>query len=203
VGATTSGVFLVAYCLSLEMFNKDLRMQAGVCFMMFFSCGYMIMGVMAIFIHDWRWYQMALTLPGLLFLTYWWFIPESVRWLITKNKKDKAIKQIQKIAHANNKEIPKEILDKFIESELSTKDGEEVKSSVLDIFRQRHLRKIAIFIFFDWFVVSGAYYGLSWSSGELVGDPKLNHIMSGAVEIPGYIMLLLTLVRMLIRSISH
>lgn len=179
------------------MFGKELRMQAGVTFMMFFSCGYMLMGVIAFFITDWRLYQIAITLPGLIFLTYWWFIPESVRWLLTKNKMRKAIIQIQKIAHSNKVELPKEILAKFIESEKQA--GEEnsgTKSSVLDLFRQPHLRTKAVLIFMDWFVVSGAYYGLSWSSGELIdGNPRLNHILSGAVEIPGYIILLLTLVR--------
>lgn len=175
-------------------------MQAGVCFMMFFSCGYMIMGVMAIFITDWRLYQMSITLPGVIFLTYWWIIPESVRWLLTQNKMQKAILQIKKIAQSNNVELQKEVLDKFVESEASKKNeesegGEGGKSSVLDLFKQPHLRTKAILIFFNWFVVSGAYYGLSWSSGDLSGNPRVNHILSGAVEIPGYILLLLTLVK--------
>lgn len=71
VGATTSGVFLVAYCLSLEMFGKEVRMHAGVFFMMFFSCGYVTMGFIAFFISDWRLYQIAITLPGVIFLAYW------------------------------------------------------------------------------------------------------------------------------------
>lgn len=129
-----------------------------------------------------------------------WFIPESVRWLLTKNKMHKAVLQIKKIAQSNNVELTKEILDKFVESEMSSKKTSEErdggrKPSALDLFRQPHLRTKAILIFFNWFVISGAYYGLSWSSGELSGDPRLNHIISGAVEIPGYILLLLTLVK--------
>jgi OCT family organic cation transporter-like MFS transporter 4/5 len=179
------------------MFGKELRMQAGVCFMMFFSCGYVIMGVISFFVTDWRWYQIAITLPGLIFLTYWWFIPESVRWLLTKNKRTKAIIQIKKIAESNKVELPKEILAKFIESE-TQENGEEnqgAKASVLDLFRQPHLRTKAVLIFMDWFVVSGAYYGLSWSSGDLIdGNPRLNHILSGLAEFPGYFILLMTLV---------
>lgn len=111
-----------------------------------------------------------------------------------------AVLQIKKIAQSNNVELTKEILDKFVESEVSRKNSSEEESdgrkpSALDLFRQPHLRTKAILIFFNWFVISGAYYGLSWSSGELVGDPRLNHIISGAVEIPGYILLLLTLVK--------
>lgn len=134
-------------------------MQAGVCFMMFFSFGYITMGIIAIFITDWRIYQMAITLPGVIFLAYWWFIPESVRWLLTNNKIQKALLQIKRIAKANNVELPKETLDKFVESEATKKSDDGVsdgnKSSVLDLFRQPHLRTKALLIFFNWFVVSG------------------------------------------------
>ncbi|KAL7018302.1 hypothetical protein ACKWTF_010716 [Chironomus riparius] len=179
------------------MVGKESRMIAGVVFMMFFSLGFMLMGVLAFFVTDWRFYQISLTIPGLIFLAYWWIIPESTRWLLANNRKYKAIKQIKKIALSNNVEVPKEMLDKLVENETDNTDPENKgkKATALDLFRQPHLRSKALLIFFNWFVVSGAYYGLSWSSGDLSGDPRWNHIMSGAVEIPGYIILILTLDR--------
>lgn len=180
------------------MVGKESRMVAGVVFMMFFSAGYMIMGSFAYFIRDWRWLQVALTVPGILFLSYWWFIPESTRWLLANGKKQEAIEQIQKIAKSNKVEIPQEVLDKVVEAEVeANSDSSGVKkTSLLDLFKTPNLRTKALLIFFDWFVISGAYYGLSWSTGSsLSGDPILNHMLSGAVEIPGYIFLLLTLNR--------
>lgn len=106
--------------------------------------------------------------------------------------------QIKKIAQSNNVDLTKEILEKFVKSEASNRKSSENdgrKASALDVFREPHLRTKAILIFFNFFVISGTYYGLSWSSGELSGDPKVNHIISGAVEIPAYIILLLTLVK--------
>lgn len=171
-------------------------MVAGVIFMMFFSFGYMLMGLFAYFIHDWRFLQIALTIPGALFLCYWWFIPESTRWLLANNKKTEAIKQIKKIAKSNKVEIPQEVLDKVVEAEVEANAGNnEKKPSILDLFKTPNLRTKALLIFFDWFVISGTYYGLSWSSSGLSGNPILNHVLSGAVEIPGYIFLLLTLNR--------
>lgn len=187
----------MAYCLSLEMVGKDLRMVAGVVFMSFFSFGYMIMGIFAYFIHDWRWLQVGLTIPGVLFLSYWWFIPESTRWLLANNKKDQAIVQIQKIAKSNKVEIPQEVLDKVVEVEVSANaDNAGAKPTLLDLFKSPNLRTKALLIFFNWFVISLSYYGLSWSTGSsLSGNPILNHVLSGAVEVPGYIFLLLTLNR--------
>ena len=172
-------------------------MVAGVVFMMFFSGGYMIMGIFAFFIRDWRWLQVGLTIPGALFLFYWWFIPESTRWLLANNKKEEAILQIQRIARSNRVVIPQDVLDKVIEVEVeSNSDGEEKKPSLLDLFKTPNLRTKSFLIFFDWFVISMAYYGLSWSTGSsLSGNPIANHVLSGMVEIPGYIFLLLTLNR--------
>ncbi|CRK91510.1 CLUMA_CG005171, isoform A [Clunio marinus] len=200
VGATTSGVFLVAYCLSLEMVGKESRMVAGVTFMMFFSSGYMLMGGFAYFLPDWRWFQVAITLPGVIFLFYWWFIPESTRWLLANNRKDEAINQIQSIAKSNNVVIPQDVLDKVVEAESESGSNSgglnNSKPSILDLFKTPNLRNKSLLIFFNWYVISGAYYGLSWSSGSsLSGDPIINHVLCGAVELPGYIVLLLTLNR--------
>lgn len=188
---------MVAYCLSLEMVDKESRMVAGVCFMSFFSAGYMLMGAFAYFIHDWRWLQVGLTIPGVLFLLYWWFIPESTRWLLANNRKSAAIKQIQRIARSNKVVIPQEVLDKVVEVETEAKvENKGKKPTLLDLFKTPNLRTKALLIFFDWFVISGAYYGLSWSTASsLSGNPILNHVLSGAVEVPGYIFLLLTLNR--------
>lgn len=172
-------------------------MVAGVFFMMFFSAGYMLMGLFAYFIHDWRYLQVGLTIPGVLFLFYWWFIPESTRWLLANNRKEEAIVQIQRIARSNKVVLPQEVLDKVVEAEAETNSESTVKKpSLLDLFKTPNMRTKALLIFFDWFVISGAYYGLSWSTGtSLSGDPVLNHVLSGAVELPGYIFLLLTLNR--------
>ncbi|XP_050712759.1 organic cation transporter protein-like isoform X2 [Eriocheir sinensis] len=41
-----------------------------------------------------------------------------------------------------------------------------------------------LFIPYYWFVNSGVYYGLSLSTGNLGGNPYLNFMISGAVEVP-------------------
>lgn len=157
VGSTTSGVFLVAYVISMEMVGPDSRLFAGTICMMFFSVGYMLTAVFAYFIHDWRALQIALTLPGVLFLSYWWFIPESARWLLTKNRHREAIDLIQTAAKENNVTVPQDVLDRLIETEIEKKpDGEDdSKPSILDVFRYPNLRRKALLIFFNWFVLSG------------------------------------------------
>ncbi|XP_058450277.1 organic cation transporter protein [Malaya genurostris] len=197
VGATTSGVFLVAYVIAMEMVGPKDRLYAGVVCMMFFSVGYMLTAAFAYYIHDWRTLQIALTLPGIVFLSYWWFIPESSRWLISNNRPTEAIELIKKVAKSNKVTVPSDVLDKLMEEDkvaLET-DKNEAKPGLLDIFKHPNLRRKALLIFFDWFVNSGTYYGLSWNTNNLGGNPLLNFVISGAVEIPAYTFLLLTLNR--------
>lgn len=199
VGATTSGVFLVAYVIALEMVGPAYRPAAGTIMQIFFSGGYMLTAVFAIYIHNWRHLQLALTLPGLAFFCYWWFIPESARWLITKNRIPEAKQLIQKAAKVNKVTITDEQLnDLLIDSKTEEKDDVNVEkktATILDIFKYPNLRKKALIIFFDWFANNITYYGLSWNTNNLAGNPYMNFIISGAVEIPAYIFLMLTLNR--------
>ncbi|XP_053947368.1 organic cation transporter protein-like [Anastrepha ludens] len=203
VGATTSGVFLVAYVIAMEMVGSSYRLFAGVAVQMFFSVGFMLTAGFAYFIHDWRWLQIALTLPGLLFMCYHWVIPESARWLLSKGRKEEAIVVIEKAARINRVTIPSEVYDNLIDEaaerekieKSSADNADEKASTVFDLLKYPNLRRKTLLIFFDWFVNSGVYYGLSWNTNNLGGNVLLNFMISGAVEIPGYSFLLFTLNR--------
>lgn len=197
VGATTSGVFLVAYVIAMEMVGPKYRLIAGTVMMMFFSVGFMLTaGFAYVFYTSWRTLQIALTLPGLLFMTYYWFIPESSRWLLSKRRKDEAVKLIHKAAAVNKVTIPDEVLDTLMEPEEKKDDAKTAgKASVFDLFRHPNLRMKSLLIFFNWFVNSGTYYGLSWNTNNLGGNDLLNFVISGAVELPAYTFLIFTLNR--------
>ncbi|KAL1517616.1 hypothetical protein ABEB36_001355 [Hypothenemus hampei] len=198
VGATTSGVFLVAYVIGLEMVGSSKRMIAGTICQIFFSIGYMLTAVFAIYITDWRKLQFALTIPGLIFMTYWWLIPESARWLVSKNRIEDAKKCIQTAAKYNKVEISDKTLDDLLkptEDQAKAIEVDKRQPTIFDIFRYRRLRNRSLIIFYDWFANNITYYGLSWNTNNLGGNPYLNFVISGAVEIPAYIFLLLTLNR--------
>jgi len=133
-------------------------------------------------------------------MCYYWIIPESARWLLSKGRNDEAFVIIEKAAKANKVEIPSEIYEQLIEEASEKKKKDELAASVptasvFDLLRYPNLRRKTLLIFFDWFVNSGVYYGLSWNTNNLGGNQLLNFVISGAVEIPAYILLLFTLNR--------
>lgn len=58
--------------LALEMVGPKKRIYAGVGVNLFFTIGYFTTGIFAYFIRDWRTLQIALVLPSVLFLSYYW-----------------------------------------------------------------------------------------------------------------------------------
>ncbi|KAF7267223.1 hypothetical protein GWI33_019552 [Rhynchophorus ferrugineus] len=197
VGAAASGVFLVAYVMGLEMVGPSKRLLAGMVVFIFFSGGYVLIALFAKLLPNWRHLQLALTLPGVLFIFYWWFIPESVRWLLSKNKIDEAKKIIQQVAKTNNKTISDQQLNTLLKNgeDDDKKETSQVTASVIDLFKHSSLRKRSLIIFFDWCANNITYYGLSWNTNNLGGNPYLNFVISGAVETPANIFTLLTLNR--------
>jgi MFS transporter, OCT family, solute carrier family 22 (organic cation transporter), member 4/5 len=194
VGATTSGVFLVLYVIAMEMVGPNYRLFAGVVIQMFFSVGYVLTAAFAYFFTSWRDLQIYLTLFGVLFFTYWWLIPESTRWLISQNRIDEAKNLIGKAAKYNKVTVPADVLENLVDKPTEVQAMENThKPSVIDLFRYPNLRRKTMLIFFNWFVISGTYYGLSWNTNNLGGNALLNFVISGAIELPAYIFLLLTL----------
>lgn len=195
IGATTSGVFIVAYVLAMEMVGPTSRMFAGVAVQMFFTIGFILVGGFAFFFTDWRHLQIAITLPGIVFMCYYWFIPESARWLLAKNRKDEAMKIIDAVIKENKSTVPKEVLDSIRNEQREEKGSNTREASLIDLFRYPNLRKKTLIIFLSWFVNSCAYYGLSWNTGNLGGNDIVSFVISGVVEFPAYIFLLYTLNR--------
>lgn len=196
VGSTTSGVYLVAYVIAMEMVGPKKRMLAGVIFQSFFTIGFIMTAGFAYFLRDWRTLQISLTLPGIAFFTYWWFIPESVRWLLTKGRWEEAKTNLRAVAAENNKSLPESVLEGLcheIENEKKKESDSQEKPSLLDLFKYPNLRKKSLVIFFLWFVNAGTYYGLSWNTSDLGGNEYINFVISGVVEIPAYAILIFTL----------
>ena len=87
VGMTTSGVFLVSYVLALETVGPRFRVLAGTLCQYYYTFGFFLMALVAYFLNsDWKMLQIVLTAPTILFLSYWWVMPESIRWLIRKRR---------------------------------------------------------------------------------------------------------------------
>jgi OCT family organic cation transporter-like MFS transporter 4/5 len=139
---------------------------------------------------------LAQTVPCLVFFCDGVVIPETRRWLLNQTRISEAKNLIKIAAKQNRVTITDDLLDNLLISDVKSDDQQQQnKANVLDIFKHSNLRKRSLIILFDWFANNITYYGLSWNTNNLGGNPYINFVISGAVEIPAYTFLLLTLNR--------
>ncbi|XP_016052598.1 PREDICTED: solute carrier family 22 member 4 [Miniopterus natalensis] len=186
VGMGQISNYVVAFILGTEILGKSVRIifsTLGVC--TFFAVGYMLLPLFAYFIRDWRMLLLALTVPGLLCVPLWWFIPESPRWLISQRRFKEAEAIIQKAAKMNNVAVPVVIFDPVELQEL--KPLKQQKVFILDLFRTRNIATITTMSLLLWMLTSVGYFALSLNSPNLHGDAYLNCFLSALIEVPAYI----------------
>ena len=95
------GLFLVAITLNLELVGNKYATMTGIFFEIPWALGEIVLGVLAMGIRDYRWYQTVLAAPMIVMLGVFYFIPESPRWLIRKKKYKEAREVINQAAKFN------------------------------------------------------------------------------------------------------
>ena len=94
-------MFLCAFVTLIECCSDRYRSWIGATKNLPFVCGEVLVGVLAIYIKDWRMLAVPIYTPLLVSLVVFWFMPESPRWLITKKKYKEAQKVITSAAKFN------------------------------------------------------------------------------------------------------
>ncbi|XP_077869500.1 organic cation transporter protein-like [Saccoglossus kowalevskii] len=188
VGSGVMGIWLAAFVLLTELVGPSKRVFTGTLVAFFISFGYMILAGLAYFIRYWWILQLCISIPAAVFLSYWWILPESPRWLLSVGKRKQAERVIRDCAKVNKVTVP----DSVFECVGNSKEGnKEDTGNVFDLFRLPNMRKKTLTICYTWFTVSMVYYGISLNTSNLAGDDYLNAFLSGAVEVPAYILAIL------------
>lgn len=186
IGATTQGVFPVGFVLGVELVGPSKRKYAGIVIEYFFSVGLMLVAGVSYFARHWFYINIICSAPAILFVVYWWLIPESPRWLISKQRYEEANDILQKAAKVNKVVIEKNVFEKEINNSTPEPTGR-----VWQLFSTRVMLLRTLVILFNWCIVSMIYYGLSLNAGNLGGNFYLNMFLSGLVEVPANTMVLL------------
>ncbi|XP_067885093.1 organic cation/carnitine transporter 2-like [Heterodontus francisci] len=174
--------------LGSELLGKVERITfgtLGVC--LFFAIGYIVLPIFAYFIRDWRMLLIALSLPQFLYFPLWWFIPESPRWLLSQGRVKEAKAILQAAAKRNGITITAEIFEKISDQEYTLPNEDKHVVTYLDLVRTSNLRNITIFSILLWTICSVGYFGLSFNTPNLHGDPYINCFISAMTEIASYV----------------
>lgn len=130
---------------------------------------------------------MAISVPSLLLIAYYWVLPESPRWLMTVGKTEDAVDVLQRGAKRN--ELPvdsiKQDVEEFMQkSDLKNKSGGQ-GGNALDLIRTPVIRVYTICICFNWLVCGLCFFGVAQYIGRLGGNIFINVAISGVIQVPG------------------
>lgn len=188
-GFGVKGGWVVGYVLITEIVGVEYRRTVGILYQTFFSVGILLLPLIAYFVTDWRWFQVIISIPYFVFLSYYWFVPESPRWLLSQNKTAKAVEITEGIAKEN-----KMTLSKNIET-LADDNADCTTASFMDLIRTPKMRKHTFILSFNWFTSAVVYQGLIMRLGILGGNVYIDFLISGLVEFPAAFLILFTIER--------
>ncbi|XP_077294525.1 organic cation transporter protein-like isoform X2 [Arctopsyche grandis] len=187
--ALGSGAYAAGFILAVELVGPQQRVLGSTIVSGFYAVGEIIMGVVALLSPYWRTLLRIIYSPAILLICYFWLIPESVRWLVSKGKSEEAGRQLLRAAQINKVTLSSKSLEVLNVSSSEHLPSEEVitKSPLLQILRSPTLMVRLICCSFWWITCTFTYYGLSLNSVSLSGNIYVNFILVSLVEIPGYI----------------
>ncbi|KAI0242171.1 Organic cation transporter protein [Lamellibrachia satsuma] len=189
VGAAAAGVFTTVFVYGMEIIGPKFRDATGIMVQAWFAVGLMILPGAAYFIRDHVHLQWMMAMTPVIMILYAFFIPETARWLISQGRDEEAMQVLKTMSRFNKRKLPFPL--NLEENRVQVRMYDSVSHpSFADLFRSPNLRKTTLYMWWAWFVVCMVYYGLGLGVNLLGGNIFLNSFMSGAIEIPSYIIVI-------------
>ncbi|KAL6729558.1 hypothetical protein Aduo_000602 [Ancylostoma duodenale] len=188
-GLPFPALFQIPFIICMEFMGKSGRIFSGLMISLFFGAAMALLGVVAMLIRRWRQLTFFCNAPFAVLFCYYFFLPESPRWLVSANKWEEAKVQLQRIARINGKQddVNVEELVEILKANqhLSAEDAKR-SHNVTDLFRTPNLRKKTILVTYIWVMNAIIYNGLTLNVSNLPVDDYWSFIINGAVELPAY-----------------
>ncbi|KAL6437756.1 hypothetical protein ACFW04_004254 [Cataglyphis niger] len=180
-------IYQIPFILALELMGPRYRTFAGMVISMFFATAMSLLALLGYLLRHWYTLSLATSVPFILLFSYYWIIPESPRWLLSKNRIDEAEVIVQHMAKVNGKTVPTNFLRKM-EVEILKRQGISCNgknsndgsidvegenrsppssATPMDLIRNPNIRKKFFILAFDWVANAVVYNGLSYNTTNL------------------------------------
>ncbi|KAM9791227.1 solute carrier family 22 member 13-like isoform 2-T2 [Syngnathus typhle] len=196
VGFGLAGFRINSTVLATEWLGMTKRSYASCLSQMFAALGQCALAGLVYKIRKWRIIHYGLAVVYGIVAIYIWWVPESVRWLLSRGRMEEAKRLVRKVASINKKEISENMLN------CMGQEKEETQTGVIKtIFTTTILLKYLFIVCFAWFSVNLGYFSLILNVGKFGLDIFLVQFIFGISEIPVHLLCILVL-ELLGRKIS-
>ncbi|KAJ6638868.1 Organic cation transporter protein, partial [Pseudolycoriella hygida] len=189
LGLATGALFYAAFALLTENIGIKPRSWMSIVITASYPIGMLLLALSANFLHFWRYLQLSLTIPAasLIFIVY--YMKESPRWLLNKNREEEAYK----IVFKTNKSIEQLPMKKDDNTAVEVKvepSGSKLKnafSEICGLYGSSQYRKLALICHFSFFVSSLSYYVTALNADNLSANRVVYVASTGFVDIFAYL----------------
>ncbi|CAF4584025.1 unnamed protein product [Rotaria sp. Silwood1] len=196
LACATRGVALTGFVIGAEIVGPKQRLFTGIVIEYFFAGGELVLLGFAYFIRSWRLLNTALAILSIPFLLFYFVLPESPRWLISKGHYEHAERILRRIAKENGSFFDSMAYDHLINEEKKREALYPKKLHGLKILLQSKIMIIiGINMSFQWFVQNLVFYGVSQNTGAWLTNPYIAFFAGALVEIAAYFVVHLVLNR--------
>jgi len=184
LGAASVSCYFTAFVTLSEFVTPSSRTMASNMYIMSLTCAHMLFDLWAYFQRKWRLLQMHSSFPCLVAFAILIFIPESPRWLVAKQKDDRAKEILNKVAQVNGKSLG-EIKLKQMNNPAAT-TGEVKKYSYIDLVRSPKVLFVTFCIGIVWFTIGLVYYAIVLEAASLGGDMYKTFALTALADMPSF-----------------
>ncbi|KAL7648375.1 UNVERIFIED_CONTAM: hypothetical protein RMT77_000281 [Armadillidium vulgare] len=175
-------LYQMPYIIIVELCGERLRNLTVVSSFLGWVTGVSLVSLLSWLIADWKYMLWALNLPSAIFFLFWWLIPESPRFLLSKDKIPKFKKIMTKIAKCNGKKIGPDFETLVVIAQEEEKKKKVPFTMVLKSFALiKHLVLLSIALSLAFMF----YTGISLNLHNMTGNMFLNYFMLTIFELPG------------------
>ncbi|XP_062137311.1 organic cation transporter protein isoform X1 [Drosophila sulfurigaster albostrigata] len=191
---TSSTLYSTCFVIGIELVGPKRRVLACSVITIFYAVGEVALAMFAKTFLNWRRLLQIAYGPSFILVAYFWILPESVRWLLSVGKEERAKNILRKAAKVNKRKLSESVLDKLvIANQEKLQQSEESKFPIREAFKNFKWRIANCSL--CWIVHVLVYYGLSLNVVLLDGDKYNNFAFIALVEIPGFFLPLLIMDR--------
>ncbi|CAG9771538.1 unnamed protein product [Ceutorhynchus assimilis] len=191
LGMVIAGGFYGSYVILIESTEPSKRLMIGTCLNLYYGLGTILSSLLAYLSPTWKVLQVLFTAFGAPCILYIWVLPESARWLISKNRITEARKIIKIIAKENKRTILEEHLEYCLTEARDAARG-KINASVYDAMRYPTLRTRIFILMFLNFVCYIVVFGITWHIPKFSGNVYTNLALMGLSDLPTFVMVLFT-----------